>query len=1224
MDPAKDKKKSSNNVHEALTDSFVRMCTGLNPSKLGKTGDIDAPTYERTTGKKNYTVNGKAFLGRTIRQFPNMESIGHRVARASGVIVDENGKLRCPPGTPNANQFTDLAMTGCMDFKPSSDPVERARLAGTREERATAKRNTAARIAMVEEKFGPLDNIENQKAALSASYPNAEIDLEERHLDRISPAGRRRVKAARRAFVAGLLVEAEEFPEVADNITKISDALLPTEDNDNWAQTLWRVENDALDIEIGMSQFGAAEMSASELKMSTSVQPASDLDAYWHHASVHEFGHAVDLVNVLNQMGMEIDASGKVRHSQPHAFDKKFDQEFERLSKNIDSIRARMVEGQYRRNMNRKPKAGDENVDEEYDIAMREMSSFLREKINQGIHRQFDSFDDMSEFDEIVERSGSEYAEKSFQQTKSIAEAKAEMFARARILGYEKPSIDDIQLGMKKKSSKDYLRSLLGTNIKGANDLDDPRYSEAYDPTPYELLTDIEQLFGDDQDRAAAFIDTMTDIARRNVLADFDQRKARADTLLANGEMSQEEYQNVLAYGFSIIPEQVFRNLAGMVSIARESDKKPGIPKNFKHQSWRSPSKGQYKRVRRLKPGSRGSDERTDQRLAIANPRRIAGGRNDESVSERVRQRNQDVIQKIEQEGGFFDRDGVPVEEQQRLIDSHADWVASKETQDPGRQLSEKMLPKPDDKSAVEYLSLARARYMQFIDRELGAFDDAVAEIQGFIQQHLAEFPDPDSSTITNFNNTIASLIAKKRIYEAQKEFLDGLSDEQLASMIADLMRSEVEDEDTRIAVQIPFQTDRFFPFLDEGYKTVHEVQGDFAGAAARAQFETAHGIPGNASSSVRPASGYMVYGSRRRYLRDQNPIPDGEDPELFSPSLQSGVMNGEAGKAMQYGGVQVIMRPEIMGRSRFGWGDSFNSFYVAAPMRGATDEELVKSVVGSHGGINTGFRGDEIVGKRFNADHFEQVIEVLRLGRPEIMGSWAEAREEVSSVGWENTDTVSRQFYHEAMVYGSFDLSDVEEIVLPESSFEPVLPDKLKARRISSGEILTTDQLRSGTREWGGSGDYNAWIKDRIERHLDTLLESGAISKEQFDYLVAVFSQRAINIDAENYVKRLLRIAGLQRKHERRMEIVSQIQERNQDVKISFQNEYGIDWLNSRSHIVAIGSEAKDLESVESIDEMYNQTMARIIPEVISQLQSNFGLDPNATGLVIDDSGFG
>ena len=52
--------------------------------------------------------------------------------------------------------------------------------------------------------------------------------------------------------------------------------------------------------------------------------------------------------------------------------------------------------------------------------------------------------------------------------------------------------------------------------------------------------------------------------------------------------------------------------------------------------------------------------------------------------------------------------------------------------------------------------------------------------------------------------------------------------------------------------------------------------------------------------------------------------------------------------------------------------------------------------------------------------------------------------------------------------------------------------------------------------------------------------------------------------------------------------------------------------------------SEAKDLESVESIDEMYNQTMARIIPEVISQLQSNFGLDPNATGLVIDDSGFG
>jgi hypothetical protein len=37
-----------------------------------------------------------------------------RAARAAGVIVDSAGKLRCPPGTPNANQFTDMQMSNCL------------------------------------------------------------------------------------------------------------------------------------------------------------------------------------------------------------------------------------------------------------------------------------------------------------------------------------------------------------------------------------------------------------------------------------------------------------------------------------------------------------------------------------------------------------------------------------------------------------------------------------------------------------------------------------------------------------------------------------------------------------------------------------------------------------------------------------------------------------------------------------------------------------------------------------------------------------------------------------------------------------------------------------------------------------------------------------------------------------------------------------------------------
>jgi hypothetical protein len=56
----------------------------------------------------------KGFLGPTIKDNDALQSVGMRAARAAGVIVDSAGKLRCPPGTPNANQFTDMQMSNCL------------------------------------------------------------------------------------------------------------------------------------------------------------------------------------------------------------------------------------------------------------------------------------------------------------------------------------------------------------------------------------------------------------------------------------------------------------------------------------------------------------------------------------------------------------------------------------------------------------------------------------------------------------------------------------------------------------------------------------------------------------------------------------------------------------------------------------------------------------------------------------------------------------------------------------------------------------------------------------------------------------------------------------------------------------------------------------------------------------------------------------------------------
>ena len=45
--------------------------------------------------------------------------IGARAASKLGLVVDSLGKLRCPPGVPAANQFTDSTGSNCFDFMPA-------------------------------------------------------------------------------------------------------------------------------------------------------------------------------------------------------------------------------------------------------------------------------------------------------------------------------------------------------------------------------------------------------------------------------------------------------------------------------------------------------------------------------------------------------------------------------------------------------------------------------------------------------------------------------------------------------------------------------------------------------------------------------------------------------------------------------------------------------------------------------------------------------------------------------------------------------------------------------------------------------------------------------------------------------------------------------------------------------------------------------------------------
>lgn len=46
-------------------------------------------------------------------------NIGQAAARAVGIILDADGRMRCPPGVPAANQFTDEIGSNCFDFTPA-------------------------------------------------------------------------------------------------------------------------------------------------------------------------------------------------------------------------------------------------------------------------------------------------------------------------------------------------------------------------------------------------------------------------------------------------------------------------------------------------------------------------------------------------------------------------------------------------------------------------------------------------------------------------------------------------------------------------------------------------------------------------------------------------------------------------------------------------------------------------------------------------------------------------------------------------------------------------------------------------------------------------------------------------------------------------------------------------------------------------------------------------
>lgn len=901
MNPKTDsQKKAYNPVHDALAGRKFGLCSGLD-KKRGKTGLLDDDLVSSMYGvRSGQIIKGKAFLGRTLRQHTGVMSVGHRVARAAGVIVDDNGKLRCPPGTPNANQFTDLNMSGCMDYTPTGSAEDQAKEALNRLMATARDAGMQARQQKVQKAFGDISTVQKQRAALAKAYPNATIDLDERFLDRISPFGRRNVQAARESFVSGLLAESLDFPEVAERITSIRDDLVGSADGHTRANALMRFDPDGVSMEISMSQLAAARPSESNGFTSTNFA-AGRTDADWHHAAVHEFGHMVDAVNLMSEMGLD-DSDGTIKKVRPHTNNPDFDQKYEQV---ISAMSDARIAGD-----------GDELVKQQD-----ELSKLLLSELTDGVDTNFGRYVDKSEHDEILDLIPGEYARSHYEGTKSLGEAKAEMYAFARINGHT-PEMPDDESGMIAKNSRDRLQELLGVDVPGPN----------------------------------------------------DKRSGVADAA-----------------------------------------------------SWRRPagSKPNKRAARRAatKP------KRRREALALVQNQRSA-----EELSAAVKAKNEKVLARLKDVGAGFRMADLTPEQRLAIINGSGGYTGYRFAEDVPKQIT----------SGLE-------------------------SFRSSISRRLADWEEMWKDGVPENSPHIA---ATRENLARIKAYLESTSDDEIASGIVDILRSNIEDEDTRVAVNIP--ESRWDSFIASGgvYKTTHEARSDHSGADVRTGYETAIGIPHDAPAEVRPASGYLQYGKRRRAIREEisrRGTRSSRPVKFFDPEIDARTVTAERGGAALYGAITVVMRPEVRERTKFTMGDSFNVTGDVAPVTESTDEELLAMVfryLGGKGGTDK------------TKDHLEELVNILSGGRDLEHNLGGAITDDLIPDGGRRFGVHSHQ-YHEALIMGSFDLTDVEEISVKQTMAAGLVADRMPKAKESSFSRMPTDLDRY---EWLRSQDADSQFSDIVK----------------------------------------------------------------------------------------------------------------------------------------------
>ena len=202
------------------------------------------------------------------------------------------------------------------------------------------------------------------------------------------------------------------------------------------------------------------------------------------------------------------------------------------------------------------------------------------------------------------------------------------------------------------------------------------------------------------------------------------------------------------------------------------------------------------------------------------------------------------------------------------------------------------------------------------------------------------------------------------------KNYLLSASPEKIYNDLVDYGRMIIENPQNQIAVVV--HVDDLDSILKHGFQSVHYGHEGASGAEQRTVIESAHGWAADAPVESRPASGFLIHGQQIERLTNNRILSTGSE-DFINTSLSEEekrllfgfpyVAYGAPLENMKLGSqglteenaAVIILNPDVINRSLIMSGDALVDMSVSTPMVGATDDQIVNMLIGSHGQYGTG-----------------------------------------------------------------------------------------------------------------------------------------------------------------------------------------------------------------------------------------------------------------------------